>query len=161
MKFSSREDIEASAEQVFAALTDFPGLELSALRRNIELRRLDGLQTPGRGMSWDVRFRFRGKTRMLVASVAEFGPPEQLSFEASSANYELTLALSLLALSKKRTRVTVGMEVRPRSLTARLMLQSARLGKAGLLRRYTERIQILAKEVEGRANSSASPSGLA
>ena len=155
MKFSSREDIEVAAEQVFAALTDFPALELTAMRRNIELRRLDGLVVPGNGMSWEIRFGLRGKKRMLVASVSEFGAPERLSFEASSPNYEMTLTLVLMALSKKRTRLTVAMEVRPRSPTARLMLQSARLAKASLARRYGDRVKMLALEVEERANLTA------
>jgi hypothetical protein len=41
--------------------------------------------------------------------------------------------------------------VRPRNLSARIMLQSARLARTSLARRYADRVQVLAEEVAARA----------
>lgn len=151
MKFSSREDIEAPAAQVFAVMTDFAALELAAMRRGVQLRRLDAQTEPGPGMSWDIGFRYRGKLRNLVGTVADLDAPESLLFDARAEGYEVTMAITLLALSRKRTRISAELEVRPRSLPARLLLQSARLGRAALQRRYDDRIKLMALELEDRA----------
>jgi uncharacterized protein YndB with AHSA1/START domain len=151
MKFSSREDIEAPIERVFAAMTDFQALETAALRRGVQLRRLDARAGTGPGMSWDIGFRYRGKMRALVGTVSAHEPPERLAFDASAQGYEVTMEFSLLALSRQRTRISTEMEVRPRSLPARLLLHSARLGRAALARRYSDRIRLIALELEDRA----------
>lgn len=155
MKFSSREDIEAPMERVFAAMTDFSALELAAMRRGVQLRRLDAQAVPGPGMSWDIGFRYRGKLRNLVGTVAGLIAPERLSFDARAQGYEVTMAFTLLALSRKRTRINAELEVRPRSLPARLLLQSARLGRVALQRRYDDRVKLMALELEDRAGRSA------
>ena len=49
MKFSTRTDIAAPVEFVFAQLSDFPGFEAAARRRGAEVTRLDTLAAPGRG----------------------------------------------------------------------------------------------------------------
>jgi hypothetical protein len=151
MKFSTRQDIEAPAAAVFAVLTDFTALEVAGMRRGVRLRRLDGLTEPGQGMSWDLEFRFRARPRALIGSVVEYLPPERVVFEGVSAGYEITLALGLLALSKARTRLSADLLVRPRNLSARIMLQSARLARTSLARRYADRVQVLAEEVAARA----------
>ncbi|MBW6507211.1 MAG: SRPBCC family protein [Rhodobacteraceae bacterium] len=155
MKFSSRDDIEAPIEHVFAAMSDFQALELVAMRRGVKLRRLDALTGAGAGMSWDIGFQYRGKLRNLVGTVAAHEPPERLVFDARAQGYEVTMAFTLLALSRKRTRMSTEMEVRPRSLPARLLMQSARLGRAALVRRYTDRIKLVALELEDRAGRGA------
>jgi hypothetical protein len=151
MKFSSREDIEAPAEVVFGMLTDFGALEVAAMRRGISQRRLDGMAAQGVGMSWDMRFQYRGKSRALLATLITFEVPERLEFEATSLNLGLRLGFTLVPHSKRRTRLLVELDVRPRTLGARLMVQSAKLGKSRLNRRYADRIRLLALEIEDRA----------
>ncbi|WP_372837641.1 SRPBCC domain-containing protein [Phaeovulum sp.] len=151
MKFTAREDIEAPIEAVFAAMTDIAALELVAMRRGVQLRRLDALKALGPGMSWEVGFRYRGKTRQMVGKIASLEAPERLVFEASAQGYEVTMSITLLALSRKRTRIEAEMEVRPRSVSARLLLQSARLGRPALQRRYADRIHLMALGLEERA----------
>lgn len=151
MKFSSHEDIEAPIDFVFDAVTDFSGFERMALRRGAQLRRLDTLAQPGPGMSWDVIFAFRGKTRRLIADIVDYAPPERVEFAGVSPSFELSVLISTLALSRRRTRMTMALVVRPRSLGARLMVQSARLGRGGLARKYAERLRLFSAEIEARA----------
>lgn len=151
MKFSTRVDIEAPISFVFAALTDVAALERAAMRSGVEVHRLDeGALDPRRGMSWDLRFRMRGKMRCVVVTIATIEPPETLAFTGESSNFEISAEFSLLALARHRTRLSVAMEVRPRTLAGRVMLQSARFGKATLDRRYADRMRLFGLELEDR-----------
>jgi hypothetical protein len=59
MKFSSREDIEASAEAVFAALCDHAEFHQQMRRSFVSVVRTDELSDIGPGMSWAIDFKFR------------------------------------------------------------------------------------------------------
>lgn len=150
MKFSNRVDVAAPAEFVFDQLADFATFERAALRKGISLRRLDTLKVPGAGMSWDIGFKLRGRPRQLIADIRHFERPERLDYEGTSQGFQLTLTLGLMALSKTRTRLNTGLEIRPRTLGARLLLQSAKLGRSNLERRFDERVQGFAREIELR-----------
>jgi len=150
MKFSTREDIEAPAEAVFDALTDFAALERAALRRGADVRRLDRMREPGAGMRWDVGFSYRGKPRNLVGEIVGFRRPQELAYEGQIGKMDLKGAATLVRLSPSRTRLVVEIELMPRSLTARLLLQTLKLGKANHLRRLSLRLQGFAREIEAR-----------
>ncbi|WP_126976440.1 SRPBCC family protein [Frigidibacter oleivorans] len=150
MKLSAREDIEAPAQHVFAALTDFEGFERGALRRGAEIRRLDQHPAPGPGMSWELRFRWRGRQRVVIADLVRWEPPAAVGWRAESSGYDLDLGFSLVELSPRRTRLTVEIEARPRTLAARILLQSMKLGKAKLTRKMQQRLRQAADELEER-----------
>lgn len=151
MKFSTREDVSAPVEQVFAALCDVTRFERAALRRGARLRRLDDLPAPAPGMAWDMAFRFRGKPRNMVAQIRRLDPPALVEYAGASANVELSVVVSLLALSRTQTRMHVELLLRPRSLGARLLVQSARLARPRLTRKYAEAVRRLARDIETRA----------
>jgi hypothetical protein len=153
MKFSRREDVSAPAEAVFDSLSDFVAFERAALRRGPRLRRLDSLRLPGAGLSWDITFPFRGKQRQMIADVRRFDKPEVLEYAGVSPSFEMSLAFTLVALSRQHTRLHAEFEIRPRSLGARLMIQSAKLGRASLNSRYNKRIAALARNIETRTTS--------
>lgn len=150
MKFSTREDIEVPIEAVFATLGDFAAFERLGMRRGIEAERLDKLTRPGPGMAWRIRFAWRGKMREIDAELARYEPPVALWMDGSSKGFETKLGLTLLALSKKRTRVGVEFEVRPRTLPARLVVQSMKLAKGSLSQRYAKRVRDFAHGIEER-----------
>ena len=150
MKFSTREDIDAPAEAVFDALSDFDAISRAGMQRGIEVRRTDRLEAAGVGMSWQVGFDWRGKRREVMGMLHHYEPPHQMRFEAESPTFALTLILTLVALSKKRTRLGVELEIRPKTLAARLMIQSMKLGKANLSRRFSARVRTLATTIEQR-----------
>lgn len=151
MHFSARTDIEASTEQVFGALADFEAWERAALRRRAEVTRSDALPRPGRGMAWDVRFRFRGKDRLLKLKLVEMEPGARLVFAGTGKLLEGDARLELMALSPRRSRLMLHLDIRPLTLGARLFLQSARLARGKIQARLNKRMAQLAAEIEGRA----------
>ena len=153
MKFSNRVDVAVPADKLFDELTDIPAVERAALRKGVELRRLDTLAAPGAGMSWDVGFRLRGKPRQMIVDLRQFERPARLAYEGASSGFDVTLVMELTELSKTRTRLTTTFELRPRTLGARLLLQSARLGRANLDRRYDERVKSFLRDIENRTHA--------
>lgn len=148
MKFSTREDIAAPIAHVFARLTDFERVERAALRRGAEVARTDQRQTPGPGMAWKVGFAWRGKRRRAAVVLSEYVAPSRLLYEATGKAFEGTLALSLIELSPRRTRVVTELEFRPRTFAARLIVQSLRLTRARLNRRFRDQVAGIARQIE-------------
>ncbi|SEK77719.1 hypothetical protein [Pacificibacter marinus] len=140
MKFSTRQDIEAPADFVFAQMSDFDGLERQAMRRGIEVRRKNPMQPRGIGAAWVLRAPFRGKWRDIDARIAEFDSPNVLVACAKSGGLDMTLSIDLVPLSSVRTRIMLGYDVRPQTLSARILVQSVKFAKASLQRRFDKRV---------------------
>jgi uncharacterized protein YndB with AHSA1/START domain len=146
MKFTAREDIEAPIAEVFTALTDYDGFERAAMRRGAEV---SGASVKG-APEWQVAFTYRGKLRRLTIRQVTADRPGTLRFAATAKSVEGELAVDLVELGRKRTRMTVVTEVKPRTLAARLFLQSLKLARARLTRRYQTRVAQFAKMIEDK-----------
>ncbi|MBV2358688.1 SRPBCC family protein [Thalassococcus sp. CAU 1522] len=155
MQVNAREDIEAPLDRVFAELTDFEAIERRALRRGIEIRRTDGLAGPQAGMAWQTTFRFRGKPRDATVILSEMKAPETLVFTSNSGGLDIVTRVDLVALSRGRTRVSVESELMPKTLSARLLVQSLKLAKGNINTRFRKRVGLYAKELEDRLNRMA------
>lgn len=147
MRFTAREDMDLPADAVFAALSDFEGFERMALRRGADVRRTGD-------RAWTVRFRFRGKERVLRSEIAQSDPPTLLRTTGHSGGIDGVLRFDLMPLSPRRTRLTVDLDLTPTTLAARLMLQSLRLAKATLTQRFKLRVERFARDLEGRHGKS-------
>ena len=90
---------------------------------------LAGRRAPGVGMSWHARFSYRGKQRKVDLSLTEMAAPGAVGFYLVSPAVEATTRIELMEMSAKRTRMHVTTEIKPRSLGARLFLQSLRLAR--------------------------------
>jgi len=150
MKFSTKEDIEAPVAFVFSELSDFESFELGVMRRGATVKRLDRRTEPGAGMSWALEFRWRGRERKMVTDMTAYDPPQAMAFLAESAGFEMVLRMGFLEMSRRRTRLAVELEVKPRTLASRIMLQSLKLGKAKLSRKFEARVRMVAEEIEAR-----------
>ncbi len=149
MKFSSREDIEAPIDHVYRAVTDFPAFERQALRRGADVRRVDGTGPAQQGSAWDVAFSFRGKERKMKAVLARL-EEQGLQLDTDSSGIDGVTLIDLVPLSPKRTRIAVSIELRAKSLSARLLLQSLKLAKANLTHRFKKRVADFGSDVEAR-----------
>lgn len=148
MKFSTKEDIEAPIDYVFTRVTDFVGYERSALRRGADVRRLDTAAKVGNGAKWAVQFTFRGKPRNMQAEISSYDAPNGFSVDATSPSIDGLTEIELVPLSRSRTRVSVTLELKPKTLSARLLVQSLKLAKTNLTSRFKTRVSIYAEDIE-------------
>ncbi len=151
MKFSSTEDIEAPIEKVFALVSDFETIERAALRRGAEVQRTDNMRNPAVGMSWTASFMARGRERQLDIRMTEYDPPDNMRFHSVAQGLETDLKVELLALSRGRTRLSVDLDLKPRSISARLLVQSLKLARTNLNKKFHLRMADYARELEERA----------
>lgn len=141
MKFSTRIDTDLPAERLFEVVGNFDALERMVIGRGATVARIDPPNEPGIGMGWNIGFDWRGKARQLRLAVTRFDRPEQMMMAGHSDALDLTVVATVVALSRVKSRLIFETEVRPRNMKARLMLQTAKLGKAQLDRRYQRRIE--------------------
>ncbi len=78
---------------------------------------------------------------------------ERIDYEGQSNSFLLSGAVALTPLPRERTRLHLTLEFRPRNLGARLLLQSARLGRARLESRLGDRLAELAALLEAGARA--------
>ena len=140
MKFSTRQDTDISAEALFHGLSDFPKMERMLMRRGTQVRRLDGDGATAVGSAWQIGFDWRGKARELSLTLAEYQPPERMAFSGSSDQFSLSILMTVVALAPSKSRLIFEVDVQPRGMKARLLLQTAKLGKAQLDRKFAQRI---------------------
>lgn len=150
MQFSNKEDIEAPIDYVFGVLSEFELFERSAIRRGIEVQRVDERARPGPGMAWDTVFSVRGKPRQMRIEMVVYEPPSTMRFESASKGIESRALIELLPLSPRRTRVSMELELNAKTLPARLFLQSLKLARGNLTRRFQLRMAEFAKDIETR-----------
>lgn len=155
MKFVAHEDVEAPIEFVFDQMSDFPAIERSALRRGAEVQRVDNGPDKVPGMAWDVAFDLRGKRREMMLELAEIDPPNGIVVSSRSPNMGGQMLVDLVALSRARTRISLEIEMKPKTLSARLLVQSMKLARSNLTRRFKGRVADYAKDLEDRFKARA------
>jgi uncharacterized protein YndB with AHSA1/START domain len=157
MKVTSRHDIDAPVDFVFQTLTDFDAWERSAMRRGADVTRTDKLTTVAAGLAWLVRFRFRGRDRKLAIRLTGIDTPHRVAFAMEGALFDATSIVDLLELGPKRTRLVMVGEAKPKTLAARLMLQSLRLARGRVQRRVDRRVLAIAEDVADRYRATRRP----
>ncbi len=150
MKFTAKEDIGAPIEAVFAALTDFDSFEKMGLRRGVQARRTDPWGGTGVGTSWLLDFSYRGKPRQIQAELTSFTRPTGMVSNSDSRVGSGRMEVRLLELAPNRTRVQVDLEVTPRTLPAKLLVQSLRLARGRVNDRYETRVGLFLRDIEAR-----------
>jgi hypothetical protein len=154
MNFTGKTEIQANINATFAAFADFDAFERSVRRSGGKIERVDGLTTPGPGMMWRVVADYRGKPRKIDIDLKDYEPPESLLFSASSTGFDATIMIELSPLSGKETRARIVTEITARSIAARLLLQSARLTKGKLNKRFRPRFRKFGDEMTQRILSA-------
>lgn len=155
MKFSTKEDIEASIEFVFDRCADHKSFERAAMRRGVDVVRTAGDGPIAKGSSWDVEFEFRGKSRKATIQITHVDMPNSINVYFESGGIEGDCEIELVALSPNRTRMGAEFELKPRTLAARLMLQSMKLARQNLIKRFKTRVADFAEDIEEKAMGRA------
>ncbi len=148
MRFTAKEDIDAPADYVFAAFSDFEAFEARAKPYAVAVTRQGSLAEGG--LNWQAKFRFRGRARTLDLSLTDYSPPQRLSFEAISRSLSADFTITFTQLTETRTRVSLELELKPQALQARVFVQSLRLAKNRLTKRFRLRVLDFSQSVEAQ-----------
>jgi hypothetical protein len=159
MKFSTKEDLEIPIDDVFQMLSDFDGFERAILRHGADVSRTDDMSSVGVGMTWKARAAVRGKKREFDVELVEYDRPNHMLFDVTTKNMAATFLVELVAMSRTRARMRIELDVRPQTLSARLLMQSAKLARNTLNRRYKTRIAHFASDLEDRHKKSLRTAG--
>jgi hypothetical protein len=148
MELSASEDIEIPLDQLFAKVSDFSKIEKMAMRRGVDVQRTDRASSNCVGMSWRAQFKFRGKSREALITLEEYDPPQSLRFHTVSDGLDTDLTIDLVALSRQRTRLSFSAALQPKTLSARLLVQSFKLARGRIDRKLGKRMAGLARDLE-------------
>lgn len=148
MKLTAKADLEAPIGFVFASVSDFTAWEREAIRKGAEIERPVDAPLSGKGAIWRVRGMFRGKQRKLVIRLEGVEPDQALRFNFDSPSATGTSAIELTPLSPRRTRIRLVLDVQPKTLAARLFINTLRLARRRVQARYDKRAEQLAARVE-------------
>lgn len=155
MQLVAKQDVEAPAAQVFGQLAAFDNWERAAMRRGAEVQRSATPVMPGPGTSWQTQFDYRGRLRKMTIRIEKLTEPTQMVLSAESAPVSAMVRVDVIDLAAKRTRIEVRIEIKPKTLAARLFLQTLRLTRSRVDRRFAQTIAHLASEIEGRLRKPA------
>lgn len=155
MKFSTQEDMELPIAEAFAMLCDVAHYERMAQARGADLARVGNWSEPVQGSRWTAAVDLRGKTRRFELEIARLDAPDEMVLEMSSKGLTGTVGVELIALSRSRTRMVVGFELRPVSLPAKLLVQSMKLSKSTLTEKFKKRVAAYVAEMEERHRRGA------
>ena len=155
MKFSTRADIDAPIQHVFAEVSDFSSFERSAMRRGARVRRVDAQDVRGPGMGWEADFAFRGKTRQIRIDLEDYEDPTHMAFTGKTQGLNGFFDVELIALSPKKTRMRIALDLKPQTLSARLLVQSLKLAKGSVMKKFEARVAEFSKDIAGRYRQTA------
>jgi hypothetical protein len=154
MKLTAKTDLDIPAAAVFARLTDHAAWEREAVRRGIEVERPADMPLSGIGAGWRIRAPYRGKMRKLLIRIEDMVQDQRLGFKIDSPSAEADAVVEVLMLSPRRTRLRVMVDVRPKTLAARLFLNTIRLAKGRVQSRFEQRLARLGQHIKDSHNRS-------
>lgn len=147
MHFASTDIVEAPAVFAFRQMSDFAYFERLVASSGAGMTRIDTMTEVGIGVLWEVRFALRGRRRKIDLKLSDYIEPKLMQFTGMSDGLLFVFRSELEHVDAERCRLTTRLDVKPRTLAGRMMLQSARLTKPTLNRRYARRVRDYAARV--------------
>ncbi|MEM7440836.1 MAG: SRPBCC family protein [Pseudomonadota bacterium] len=152
MQFSSVQDVNAPLDFVFHELSDFDSYEAYAMRVGAQVERKVDRIEKGPGIIWNVVGDFRGKTRDVDIELTEYRPDNVLKFMMTSKGIEAGADFEAMALTRKQSRIKMTLNITPKTISARLVLQSAKLARGSLNKKFNHRFWTYANYIENNYN---------
>lgn len=150
MQLTATEILTGHIEEVFVSLTDFSAAEKTALERGVNIRRLDALAEPGVGVRWQIDFFARGRERRAEIEVVKLTKPTSLKYEGHVGGLLFETNVACRVLDSNATEVTVITKLRARSMSARVLIQSMKIARRRVVKRYRQSVRRVLRDVEAR-----------
>jgi hypothetical protein len=157
MKLTAKCDVEVPLAFVYQCVTDFAAWERAAIRRGTDVERPVGLPLTGIGAAWRIRFPYRGRVRKALITIDDLAPNQTAAFSLDSPSMFGDSVIEVQALSARRTRIRVALTAKPKTLAARLFLNTLRLAKGRVTKQFDLRVAQLGADIE--AHFQRNPSG--
>ena len=101
------------------------------------------------GSEWQASVPWRGRKFDVTTRLTGFDPNEGLAFESQGKGVTCHTLIDLIALSRRTTRLFVSVDMKPKTLAARLFLRSLKLAKPRLSDKFKARVSEMAGRIEG------------
>jgi hypothetical protein len=150
MKLTVKTDIDAPVAFVHAFLCDNTSWEREAIRRGIEIERPADMPLRGVGAGWRIKLRFRGRTRNVLVRLDEILQDEVIGYSFEGQALFGTTVFESKSLSPKRSRLKLSIDAKPKTLAARLFLNTLRLARRKVEERMEKRVAQLGARIEER-----------
>lgn len=150
MRLTAKSDIEAPLAYLYASIADTAAWEREAVRRGAEIERPADMPLSGVGAGWLVKVPFRGRLRKFLLRIVDMAQDQELEFSVEGAAMSGAGQLETKALSARRSRLRVTVEVKPKTLAARLFLNTLRLARRQVEARFEKRLGQFATRIEDR-----------
>jgi hypothetical protein len=154
MKLSAKTDLEVPAAFVFSALVDHAMWERDAVRNGAEIERPPGTPASGVGAAWRVRGQFRGRPRKVLLTMSELVENQLVVLDLDGPSIEGAARFEIMILSPRRSRLRVDFEFKPKTLAARLFINTLRLGKGRVQARFEGRLAAIGARIKDRYERS-------
>lgn len=154
MKLTAKTDLEVPAAFVFATLTDNASWEREAIRNGVEVERPPGSPERGIGAAWRMRGQFRGKARKALIRIEDMAQDQRIDMSIDSPSIEGTARIEVMVLSPRRSRLRVDLEIKPKTLAARLFINTMRLAKGRVQGRFEKGLGQLGARIKDRYERS-------
>jgi len=153
MKLTAKADIAAPIDQAFEGLCDPDRLEQTVRGQGGIIRR-NPIGPVEKGTQWDARIAFRGAPREVSFIVTSLEAPTLMRFRGNGAAFDIAVDVELAVVDAITTRLTVTTQGAPKTLPARIMMQSLKLAHGQILARYRARIAEYVAETEAEIRLS-------
>ena len=150
MKLTAKTDLEVPAAYVFATLVDHASWEREAVRNGAEVDRPEGTPPTGPGAAWRIRGHFKGKARKVTARITDLTPGQRLSMSLDSPSIDGVVQIEVMVLSPRRSRLRTDLEIKPKTLAARLFVNTMRLAKGRVQARFENGLTQLGARIKDR-----------
>lgn len=150
MKLTAKTDFDVPLQFAYAVLSDHRSWERDAAERGLRIERPADMPLSGPGAGWLLHLPYRGKLVKILLRLVQEIPDEKLAFDLLSPSIEGEFDLAVMALSPRRTRLHLVIEVRPRSMAARLLLNALRLAKGRVQSRLDQRVAQVGAQIQKR-----------
>lgn len=154
MKLTAKTDIEVPAAFAFGTLVDHPSWEREALRAGAEVERPPGTPASGTGAAWRVRGQFRGKHRNVLLTIIELVENQRVVLSLDGPSIEGTARFEVMVLSPRRSRLRIDVEIKPKTLSARLFINTMRLAKGRVQAKFESRLGQMGGRIKDRYERS-------
>ena len=153
MRFKAIETVNAPIDAVFDDFTDIRRIERELTDHGVGLERLDGDTGLVPGAAWHTVVHVRGRRRDADAQLVAVERPNLLRLEGKSGGMLMETNLEFDAIGPQTTEVEIVVNLRARSMSAKLLLSSFRLARARIVRGMRARVSKAARACEARIST--------